>query len=80
MSTFTDSDIERQEIIKEAGEMGYTAKDMKQLREMMVDVAGSWNGEDDRCMGSGWAGVDTVTEEDAGAAQELIERIDALKI
>lgn len=80
MSTFTDSDIERQEIIKEAGEMGYTAKDMKQLREMMVDVAGSWNGEDDRCMGSGWAGGDTVTEEDAGAAQELIERIDALKI
>ncbi len=80
MSTFTDQDIERQEIEREAKEMGisYGAKNLKELRENLEDVAGSWNGEDDKCLGTGVAGGDMISEEDAGNAQELIERIDKL--
>jgi hypothetical protein len=71
---------EEEAIMAEAKEAGisYGAKDLKELRENLEDVAGSWNGEDDSCMGSGVAGGDMISEEDAGTAQELIERIDAL--
>ncbi len=71
---------EEQQIMAEAKEAGisYGAKTLNELRENLEDVAGSWNGEDDQCMGSGVAGGDLISEEDAGTAQELIERIDAL--
>ncbi len=71
---------EEEVIMAEAKEMGisYGAKNLKELRENLEDVAGSWNGEDDSCMGSGAAGGDMISEEDAGNAQDLIERIDAI--
>lgn len=80
MSKMADLDIERQQIERDAKEMGisYGAKTLKELRENLEDVAGSWNGEDDQCMGSGCAGGDMISEEDATCAQDLIERIDKL--
>ena len=71
---------EEQKIMDDAKEAGiaYGAKTLKELRENLEDVAGSWDGENDQCMGSGVAGGDIITEEDAGEAQDLIERIDAL--
>lgn len=72
-----DKDIERQEILMEAKELGYSATDLNVLKEILEDVAGSWNGEDDRCIGTGHVGGEIITEEDATAAQELIEKIDA---
>ncbi len=72
--------IEEEAIMAEAKEAGisYGAKTLNELRENLEDVAGSWNGEDDSCMGTGCAGGDMISEEDAGTAQELIERIDAI--
>ena len=80
MSKLADIDIERQEILKEAAELGYSPKggNLYVLKEILEDCAGSWNGEDDECMGTGYFGGDTVTEEDAMSAKELLERLEAL--
>ncbi len=71
---------EEAKIMSEAVELGisYGAKTLNELKENLEDVAGSWNGEDDKCLGSGCAGGDLISEEDAGNAQDLIERIDTL--
>lgn len=83
MSKTADLDIERQEIIREAREMDLGISgmdDINKLREILEDVASSWNGEDDKCLGTGYMGGELVTEEMATTAQELIERIDALPV
>ncbi len=48
---------------------------LEAIRKEFEEIAGSWNGEDDKFISGGHV----YTEEDAGMANEIIEKVDELK-
>lgn len=53
----------------------FIGSDLKTIREEMEGVQGAWNGEDSQFMHEG----ELYHEDDASAAGDIIEKIDALQ-